>query len=121
MAVWAKAERPIAERAPLNVLFGIKWQLTQWGTVPKEALWVDESSLTLQCDGEEVPLARTNITEEGHLEVKFSADWENWAEFRQSPEIESILSRAMDKLKSGKGKSKSKGKTMVKGKGPNQE
>ena len=75
----------------------------------------------MKCDGEDDVMCRTNITEEGHLEVKFSAAWENWAEFRQSPEIESIISRAMDKLKSGKGKSKSKGKTMAKGKGPSQE
>ena len=115
---WANVDRPVAERAVRNVLFGIKWMLVEWGYT-KESLWVDEGAQTVVCGPELV--ATVKVSPEGDLNVTYGTGWDTWDDFQQKPELLTLVSTASKKFAKAAGKGKDKNKEKGKAKRPGKD
>ena len=87
----------------------MRWHLIQWGSFQKKDVKVDDDTMVMRIG--RIPVLRAftrdNIV---HLEW-LSEEWRTWLELHESPEFQSLVDAATDKLaKSAAAQPKGKGK-----------
>ena len=111
--VWMKPDLPIEPRTIKSFLFGMKYQLVQWGET-KAAVWADPEAGTLQI-GKRFILTATIV--DGRLHIHYEAGWEKYLNEAGWTQVADLISIADAKLanKGGKATGKFSGKADGKG------
>ena len=106
--VKCKPDREINIRAPLSLLLGLRWQLTEWGWSKKEVKVKDEEML-MKVGG--VPVVQASVVDFKVVLIWFDDTWKQWRELQDSSELTQLIATANDKLaKSAASQTKGKGK-----------
>ena len=92
---WCNFDLPIEQRVVNSVLFGMKAQLVAW-KLPKKYLNVDTDTDTITAGGKDI--VRASVVGDTLSIEWIAADWAQWEELQQSPEIDSIIAKAREKL-----------------------
>ena len=102
-----KRDRPIAERAPLGFLLGLRWHLTQWG-FDKKAIKINEDNFTLRFNGKELLSAQVKTNS---LVICWKdEEWSNWKALQESAELKELVETANKKLQKSSPAAKGDGK-----------
>ena len=107
--IWITNDKPVTERVPSSILFGIKKELVEWGFA-KGSLWVDEQEKSISWNGDLIMSVDCSNHE---LKIAYG---DSWKEFLSSGSIDDMIQKGNHKLQRSNS-AQSKGKGLGKGKG----
>ena len=105
---WFKADAPIAERAPLQFLLGLRWQLGEWGE--------NKKTMTIEDDEGKMKYLGNTVVQASVVEDKLRVNWvdpgwASWGALVESAEIKALIDKIDKRLKDSKdAQPKGKGK-----------
>ena len=110
--VWCKHDLPLEPRTCRSFLLGLRRQLILWGSTTKKSLKVPGDSSVLEWD--DTPVVSASVHENKLQLTWLGQAWKEWQEFQSSPELQTLvetanqkLSQAAEKKSKGTGKGKS--------------